>query len=224
MNEWITSLIKRRRFWAVICEKESHTMSIGQSTHRDLVNKSSLQCILFDKFCLRHIFLDQKSGMRRIFWLLFLVRDAFDLKFVNLSTDWLVVKIVSTPVLKDHNYKMCTKQQLRKCQITNLCQVKPLEIQIAQHNFNSNLKTVYKKQRTAEEIPHLQPTDFDACNPLALCRQQRPARLFVHSRARRRLRANTCRRIKRSSGWYHSRRYRLQRFRAATRSEWILVY
>jgi len=43
----------------------------------------------------------------------------------------------------------------------------------------------------------------------------RPTRLFVHSRARRRLRANTSRRIKRSSGWYHPCRYRLQRFRTA---------
>jgi len=44
----------------------------------------------------------------------------------------------------------------------------------------------------------------------------RPTQLFVHSRARRRLRANTPRRIKRCNGWYHPRRYRLQRFRTAT--------
>ena len=43
-----------------------------------------------------------------------------------------------------------------------------------------------------------------------------PTRHFVHSRARRRLRANTSRRIKRSSGSYHPRRYRLQRFGMAT--------
>ena len=43
----------------------------------------------------------------------------------------------------------------------------------------------------------------------------RPTRLFIH-RARRRLWANTFRRIKWFSGWYHPRRYRLQRFRTAT--------
>jgi len=43
-----------------------------------------------------------------------------------------------------------------------------------------------------------------------------PTRLLVHSRARRRLRANTSRRIKRCSGWYHLRCFRLQRFRTAT--------
>jgi len=40
-----------------------------------------------------------------------------------------------------------------------LCQIKPLEIQIAQHHFNS--KTVYKKQRTAGGMPHPKPTDLD---------------------------------------------------------------
>jgi len=43
----------------------------------------------------------------------------------------------------------------------------------------------------------------------------RPTQLFVHSRARQRLRANTSRRIKRCSVWYHPRRYSLQRFRTA---------
>ena len=37
-----------------------------------------------------------------------------------------------------------------------------------------------------------------------------------HSHARRRLRANTSCRIKRCSGWYHPRRYHLQRFCTAT--------
>ena len=39
---------------------------------------------------------------------------------------------------------------------------------------------------------------------------------FAYSRARRRLRANTSRRIKQSSGCYHPRHYRLQLFRTAT--------
>ena len=37
--------------------------------------------------------------------------------------------------------------------------IKPLEIQIAQHHFNS--KTNYKKQHTAGEMPHPKPTDLE---------------------------------------------------------------
>jgi len=44
----------------------------------------------------------------------------------------------------------------------------------------------------------------------------RPTQLFVHSCVRQRLRANTSRRIKPCSSWYHPRRYCLQRFRTAT--------
>jgi len=37
--------------------------------------------------------------------------------------------------------------------------MKPLEIQIAQHHFNS--KTVYKKSRTVGGMPHPKPADLD---------------------------------------------------------------
>jgi len=37
-------------------------------------------------------------------------RDAFDLKFLILSTNSLVVKMISTPILNDHNNTICTKQ------------------------------------------------------------------------------------------------------------------
>jgi len=60
-----------------------------------------------------------------------------------------------------------------------------------------------------------------------------PTKLFVYSRARRRLRANIFRRIERCSGWYHPRRYRLERFHTAaarcactlnakSRTRWLL--
>jgi len=39
---------------------------IGQSTHQDLVKKSGLRPILFDKSCLRRILSHKKSGLRRI--------------------------------------------------------------------------------------------------------------------------------------------------------------
>jgi len=37
-------------------------------------------------------------------------RDAFDLKFLVLSTNSLVVKMTPTPILSDHNKIICTKQ------------------------------------------------------------------------------------------------------------------
>jgi len=39
-----------------------------------------------------------------------LYRDAFDLKFLVLSTNLLVVKMISTLVLSDRNDIICTKQ------------------------------------------------------------------------------------------------------------------
>jgi hypothetical protein len=68
-------------------------------------------------------------------------------------------------------------------------------------------------------MPRLKPTDFDAwetVRSVPATSLSRLTQLFVHSRARRRLRANTFRRTKRWSGWYHPRHYRLQRFRTAT--------
>jgi len=35
-----------------------HSISIGQSAHQDLVKKSGLRRILFDKSCLQHLFFD----------------------------------------------------------------------------------------------------------------------------------------------------------------------
>ena len=39
-----------------------------------------------------------------------LKRDAFDFKFLVLSTSTLVVKMIPTPILSDHNDTICTKQ------------------------------------------------------------------------------------------------------------------
>jgi len=41
----------------------------GQSTHEDLVKKSGLRRILFDRSCLRHILFHKKSGLRRILFI-----------------------------------------------------------------------------------------------------------------------------------------------------------
>jgi len=74
-----------------------HAISIGQITHWDLVKKSGLRRILFDKSCLQRILFHKKSGLRRIFFIFFcLNRDASDFKFLVLSTDSLMVKMIRT--------------------------------------------------------------------------------------------------------------------------------
>jgi len=45
-----------------------HAAFTGQSTHEDLVKKSGLWRILFDKSCLRRILFHKKSGLPRMFF------------------------------------------------------------------------------------------------------------------------------------------------------------
>jgi len=79
-----------------------------------------LQRILFDKSCLRRILLHKKSGLRHIFFIIFFLnRDACDLKSLILCTNSMVVKMIPTPILSDHNDTVCAKQSLRKFQITS---------------------------------------------------------------------------------------------------------
>jgi len=50
-------------------ENNFSTALTGQSSHEDLVKKSGLRRILFDKSCLRRILFHQKSGLRRILFM-----------------------------------------------------------------------------------------------------------------------------------------------------------
>jgi len=53
--------------------------------------------ILFDKSCLWRILFYKESGLRPIFFIIFCLNwDAFDLKFLILSTNSLVVKMIRT--------------------------------------------------------------------------------------------------------------------------------
>ena len=68
--------------------------------------------------------------------------------FISMSyfaTNSLGVKIIQLQIHSDHHDVICTKQQSKNLKQQTLCQIKPLELQIAQHHFNS--KTIYKKQR-----------------------------------------------------------------------------
>ena len=77
-------------------------------------------------------------------------RGAFEFNFLVLSTNLLVVEMIQTPILSDHNNTICTKQQWRKYQIKIPLSEQTREIQIARHQFNS--KKVYKKQRMSTHV------------------------------------------------------------------------
>jgi len=118
-----------------------------------------------------------------------------------------MVKMIWTPILSDHNDTICTKQWLRKCQITN-----PLSNQIS---WDTNHTTPFQFQNNLLETTYVNTCQCNITVTNTRLSLARPT-LFVHCPAHRRLQANTSRRIKRSSGWYHPRRYRLQLFRTAT--------
>jgi len=70
----------------------------GQSTHQDLVKKSGLLRILFDKSYLQHILFHKKSGLWRILFIkILLLKHSgiyFHFKFLILSTNSFVVKMI----------------------------------------------------------------------------------------------------------------------------------
>jgi len=85
--------------------------------------------------------------------------------------------------------------------------VKPNLLKYKSHNTISIPKQFIEKQRTSSTcMITITYTKLSLARPT----------LFVHCHALQRLRAHTSRRIKRSSGCYHSRRYRLRLFRTAT--------
>jgi len=55
----------------------------GQSTHEDLVNKSGLRGILFDKSCLQRIVFHKRSGLRRILFIKNLLLKHSGMHFIS---------------------------------------------------------------------------------------------------------------------------------------------
>jgi len=67
MNKFINPL-KEEDSELRFVQNNFFTALTGQSTHEDLVKKSGLRHILFDKSCLRRILFHKKSGLRRILY------------------------------------------------------------------------------------------------------------------------------------------------------------
>jgi len=127
MNELINELIKGidSELWFVKCNL--HTISIGQSTHWDLVKKSGLRRVLFDRSCLQHILFYHKSGLRRIFFIQIFVKprciwfeDFYNVyQFIggendsNSNTEWLQRhSLYQTVIMKVSDNKPFVKSNL----------------------------------------------------------------------------------------------------------------
>jgi len=67
--------------WSV--DDMSLTALTGQSTHEDLVKKSGLRRIYFDKSCLRRILFHQKSGLQRILFIKNLLLKHAGMRFIS---------------------------------------------------------------------------------------------------------------------------------------------
>jgi len=102
-----------------------------------------------------------------------------------------------THLIRDHNDKIWIAEYLWTCKITD-----PL-------SWDTNCSATFQFQNRLEQtcaaggMPRLKPTDFDAwetVRSVPATSLSRLSQLFVHSRALRRLRANTFRGTKRWSG------------------------
>ena len=85
----------------------------GQSTHEDLVKKSGLRHILFDKSFLRRILLHKQSGLQRILFIKILVLIIQGC--MSFQVPYSVYQFISSEndlnsKLSDHNETICTKQ------------------------------------------------------------------------------------------------------------------
>ena len=104
------------RIFSWFVEKKFHTAFTGQSTHEDLVQKSGLPRISFDKSCLQRILFRKNPDLRRMFFIRNLLLNHSGMHFIWSfwfclpSTNTLVVKLIRTPILSDLNDTMCTKQ------------------------------------------------------------------------------------------------------------------
>jgi len=198
-------------------KNEIRTVSIGQSTHQDLVKKSGLQRILLHKSCLR-----------RILFLKILAFGAFFHEFslkpgciwfeVSYSAIRRVYEFIGGENDSNSNTEWSQRYSLYQTVIMKLSNNKHFVLRYKSHNIISIPKqfvtNMYSRGNASPKAYRFWCLEIARSVPATSL--SRPTQLFVCSRARRRLRVNTSRRIERCSGWYHPRRYRLQRFRTAT--------
>jgi len=165
-----------------------HTTSTRQTTHQDSVSKWFLRRIFFHKFCLWRIVFTKKSYLQCIEF-----RSRIFLSVGHLISVCSLFYWFST-IENDSNSNAQWSQghNLLKTAMKKVSNNKPLVrsnlVRYKLHNTNSIPKQFIKKECTSSH-----ETSISQLLGLSWC---------FHSRARRRLRANTSHRIKQSSGWY----------------------
>ena len=171
-----------------------------------------MQRILFHKSCLRRILFRKKSGLWHIF------NHNFFLKPVCIWFEvcYSVYQFNSGENVSNSITEWSQRYNLYKTVTMKVSSNKPLVLRYKSHNTISIPKqfvtNMYSRGNASPKAYRFWRLET-ARSATSLFR---PTQLFGHSRARRRLGANTSRRIKRCSGWYHPHHYRLQRFRTAT--------
>jgi len=112
------------------------TALTGQSTHENLIKKSGLRRILFDKSCLRCILFHKKSGLRHILFkkIIFLISRgciSFQVSYSvyqfissendsNSNTEWSQRhNLYQTVITKDLHNKPLVKSNLLRCESHN---------------------------------------------------------------------------------------------------------
>jgi len=95
----------------VFVKNKLHTISTGQSTHYDFVKNLACGAFwLISLACGAFCFTKNLACGALFSYFCCSNRDAFDLKIFVLSTNSLVVKMIPTQILSDHNDIICTKQ------------------------------------------------------------------------------------------------------------------
>ena len=99
------------------------TALTGQSTHEDLVQKSGLQHILFDKSCLRRILFHNKSGLRRILFIKIPLLNLSGMQFI--SSIYSVYQFISSENDLNSNAEWSQRHNLYQTVIKTILNNKP---------------------------------------------------------------------------------------------------
>ena len=181
------------------------------------LKKSGLRRILFHKSCLRHILFIQNLACGAYCHEFSLKQECIWFE-VSESAICRVYKFIGGENDASSNTEWSQQFSFFQTVIMKLSNNKHFVLRYKSHNIISIQKqfvtNMYSRGNASPKAYRF--WRLEIARSVQATSLSRQTQLFVHSHARRRLRANTSRRIKRCSGWYHPRRYRLQRFRTAT--------
>ena len=109
---------------------KSHTISIGQRTHWDLVRKSGMRRILFYRSCLRSILFYKKSGLQRIFF----VQHFLKPRCIWFEVSYYVYKLIGGENDSNSKTKWSQRHSLYQTVIKKVSNNKPFVLRYKLHN------------------------------------------------------------------------------------------